>query len=151
MKWFKVVFTTLVVVVGVLGLFYLSFSDSYRYSYKAKFEYEMGNYSKAIDLAQRAFELDPYNKMAFAMLTQSKISIKILDYIKDGEEYLKRIDFISQKKHISEADKIKVKMMCEVMLGRFKKLAPTVLTDKKLYKKAQVLEKKFKDIYENLD
>ena len=149
--WFKRVFIFLSVIVSILVIFFFIFSDSYRYSLEAKVKYTMGDYQKAIELASRAFELDPYNKMAFSILAQSKISIKILDYINDAKEYLKKIDYLSKKKNFTEADKIKIKMMTEVMIGRFKKLAPTVMTDKKLYLESKKLYQEFVKIHENLD
>jgi len=149
--WFKRIFIFLTIVVSLLVVFFFIFSDSYRYSLEAKVKYTMGDYDKAIELASKAFELDPYNKMAFSILAQSKISIQILDYINDAKDYLKKIDNLSKKKKLSNADKIKIKMMTEIMIGRFKRLAPTVMTDKTLYKKSEKLYKEFVKIYENLD
>jgi len=149
--WLKRILIALILVVLALVVFFFGFSDSYKYSIEAKVKYAMGDYKKAIELASRAFELDPYNKMAFSILAQSKISIKFLDYINDAKDYLKRIDALSKKKNFSQADKIKIKMMCEVMIGRFKKLSPTVMTDKTLYEKSKKLYEEFVKIYENLD
>jgi len=147
----KKVLITLTVIVSLLVLFFFMFSDSYKYSIEAKLKYAMGDYQKAIELASKAFELDPYNKMAFSILAQSKISIKFLDYINDAQEYLKKIEYLSKKKHLTEADRIKIKMMTEVMIGRFKKLSPTVMTDKTLYEKSKKLYQEFVKIHENLD
>jgi tetratricopeptide (TPR) repeat protein len=149
--WFKKLFIALSILVSLLIIFFIGFSDSYKYSFEAKVKYTLGDYDEAMKLASKAFELDPYNKMAFSILAQSKISIKFLDYINDAKEYLKKIDRLSKKKTLSQQDKIKIKMMCEVMLGRFKKLSPTIMTDKSLYKKSKELNKEFVKIYENLD
>jgi len=141
----------LLVVVASLVIFFFVFTDSYRYSIEARIKYTLGDYKEATQLAQKAFELDPYNKMAFSILAQSKISIKFLDYIKDAKEYLKKIETISQKAKVTQRDKIKIKMISEIMIGRFKKLSPTVLTDKKLYQKSKELYKEFFKIHESLD
>ena len=143
--WIVITFTILAT------LFFFGFSDSYKYSLEAKVKYTMGNYKEAMRLAQKAYELDPYNKMSFSILTQSKISIKFLDYIEDAKGYLKKIDAISNKKGLSEKDRIKIKMICEVMIGRYKKLAPTVLTPSKLIEKSKKYYLEFKNIYDNLD
>ena len=148
---FKKLFVILVIIVSLLVLFLVGFSDSYKYSLEAKIKYTLGDYKEAMKLASKAFELDPYNKMAFSILAQSKISIKFLDYISDAKDYLKKIDALSKKSNFSDADKVKIKMMCEVMIGRFKKLTPTVMTEKSLYKKSKELYKEFVKIYENLD
>jgi len=149
--WLKRILIGLSIIVGLLGIFFVGFSDSYKYSVEARIKYTMGEYDEAIKLASKAFELDPYNKMAFSILAQSKISIKFLDYINDAKDYLKQIDKLSKKKNFSEADKVKIKMMTEIMIGRFKKLTPTVMTDKTLYKKSKKLYQEFVKIHENLD
>jgi tetratricopeptide (TPR) repeat protein len=148
---FKKLFTAILIFVIFIGVFFVFFSDSYKLSLEARVKYAMGEYKEAKELAREAFELDPYNKMAFSILAQSKISIKFLDYISDAKDYLKKIDALSKKSNFSDADKVKIKMMCEVMIGRFKKLTPTVMTEKSLYKKSKELYKEFVKIYENLD
>ena len=150
MKWFKVVFYTLLTFTFIITLIFFVFNDSYKYSIQARVKYFMGDYKKAIELAQEAFELDPYNKMSFSILTQSKIALKFLDYIKDGKKYLQTIEKISQKDYITHEDRVRVKMICEVMIERYKKLSPTVLTPKKLVQESKNLYKKFKKIYEDI-
>ncbi len=146
----KILFLFGVIVFGAV-IFFFGFSDSYKYSLEAKLKYALGDYKEAIKLARKAYELDPYNKMSFTILTQSKISIKFLDYIEDAKRYLKQIDTISTQKHIPKSDLLKIKMICEVMIGRYKKLSPTVLTPKELVKKSKKYYDEFKKIYEHLD
>ncbi len=146
----KMLFAFGLLVFGIV-VFFFGFSDSYRYSLEAKVKYAMGDYKEAMSLAKKAFELDPYNKMSFSILTQSKISIKFLDYIEDAKIYLQKIDTISKKSELNQSDTIKIKMICEVMIARYKKLAPTVLTPKELVKSSQKYYKEFQTIYENLD
>ena len=81
MKWFKRVFYTLLTLTLVLVIAFFALNDSYKYSFEARVKYMIGDYKEAIDLAQKAFEIDPYNKMSFSILAQSKISIKFLDYV----------------------------------------------------------------------
>ena len=147
----KKVLISLTIIVLSAMIFLFGFSDSYKYSLEAKVKYAMGDYKGAMSLAKKAFELDPYNKMSFSILTQSKISIKFLDYIEDAKNYLQKIDAISKKRDLNNSDTIKIKMICEVMIGRYKKLAPTVLTPKELVQKSQKYYKEFQTIYENLD
>jgi len=150
MKWFKRVLTSLVVLIIALLIFFFGFSDSYKYSLEAKVKYAMGDYKEAMVLAKKAFDLDPYNKMSFSIIAQSKISIKFLDYIQDGKEYLKTIDILSKKTNLKTSDKIKIKMMCEVMIGKFERLTPTVLTEKSLYEKSKKIYEDFVKIHETL-
>ena len=147
---FKKVFTTILVVVAGIGLFFFGFSDSYKLSLKARVKYFMGEYKEARVLAREAFDLDPYNKMAFSILAQSKISAKLLDYVEDSKRYLKKIEQLTAKNSFSEADKIKIKFYCEIQLAKYQKLAPTVMTDKELYKACTREYEKFKKIHEEL-
>jgi tetratricopeptide (TPR) repeat protein len=147
---FKKLFTTILIFVIGMGIFFFVFSDSYKLSLEARVKFAMGEYEEARELAREAFELDPYNKMAFSVLAQSKISVKLLDYIEDSKKYLKKIEDLSAKGNFSNADKLKIKFYCEVQLDRYKKLAPTVMTDRKLYEECTRLHDKFKKIYEEL-
>ncbi len=141
---------TILFFVAGLGLFLFAFSDSYKLSLKARVKYFLGEYKEARVLAKQAFELDPYNKMAFSILTQSKISATLIDYIEDSKRYLKKIETLSQKGNFSNSDKIKIKMFCEIQMGKFDKLSPTVMTDRDLLEEAKKYYKKFKDIHEEL-
>jgi len=147
---FKKVFTTILVVVAGIGLFFFGFSDSYKLSLKARVKYFMGEYKEARVLAKEAFDLDPYNKMAFSILAQSKISAKLLDYVEDSKRYLKKIEQLTAKNSFSDADKIKIKFYCEIQLEKYQKLTPTVMTDKELYKACTNKYEKFKKIHEEL-
>lgn len=147
---FKKLFTTILIFVLGIGLFLFAFSDSYKLSLKARMKYFTGEYKEARVLAKEAFELDPYNKMAFSILAQSKISAKLLDYIEDSKRYLKKIETLSAKGNFSEADKIKIKFYCEIQLAKYDKLAPTVMTDRELYEACTAEYKKFKKIHEEL-
>ncbi len=147
---FKKLFTAILIFVIGMGLFLFAFSDSYKLSLKARVKYFMGEYKEARVLAKEAFELDPYNKMAFSILAQSKISARLLDYVEDSKLYLKKIDELSMKGNFSEADKIKIKFYCEIQLEKYDKLAPTVMTDKELYEACTAQYEKFKKIHEEL-
>jgi tetratricopeptide (TPR) repeat protein len=110
----------------------------------------VGNYEKAYELAKKANDSDSYNKMAFTVLAQSKIALEYVNYIKEGNEYFKKIDKISSKKEYSDADKVRIKLMCEIMLGNYKKLVPTKLTNKDLIKDAKKSRDKFLQLYKEL-
>ena len=147
---FKKVFITILIFVFGLGFFLFAFSDSYKLSLEARVKYFMGEYKEARILAKEAFELDPYNKMAFSILAQSKISARMLDYVEDSKRYLKKIETLSAKGNFSESDKIKIKFYCEIQLEKYDQLAPTVMTDRELYQACTTQYKKFKKIYEEL-
>lgn len=147
---FKVIFTTLVLFVVGMLLFFFGFNDSYKYSMEARMKYFMGDYEAARALAKKAFDIDPYNKMAFSILAQSKISAEMTDYIKESDHYLQKIEALTHKENFTSRDKLKIKLMTEIMLEKFNKLNPTVLTDKALYAECIKRYKKFKTIHEKL-
>ncbi|MCH9812610.1 MAG: hypothetical protein K0U47_01560 [Epsilonproteobacteria bacterium] len=147
---FKKIFTTLFFIILAIAIFFFGFSDSYKLSLEARVKYFMGDYKEARVLAKEAFELDPYNKMAFSILAQSKISAKLLDYTEDATRYLQKIEQLSVKGDFSEKDRIKIKFYCEIMMEKYYKLSPTVMTDKALYALCTEQFEKFKKIHEEL-
>ncbi len=144
----------ILVAVSILFLlasgFYFLTNSSYQDSFEARFFYLIGNYEKAYEFAKKAYSSDPYNKMAFTVLTQSKIASQYVQYIKTGNEYFDRINQISSKKEYSDADKARIKLMCEIMLGDYKKLVPTKLTNSDLIENAKKLDDKFRQLYKEL-
>ncbi|WP_456485914.1 hypothetical protein [Hydrogenimonas sp.] len=125
-------------------------NPSYEKAFEAKWHYFLGEYDKAYDLAKEAYDLDRYNRMAFTIMTQTDVARKYLDYIEEGQRYLNIIEKIADHPPISEADKIRIKMICEVMMGRYAMLKPTKLTDKKLIDEARAMYERFKTIYDSI-
>ncbi len=146
----KIVFVIIAILFLALSGFYFFINSSYQNSFEARFYYLVGNYEKAYDFAQKAYKEDIYNKMAITVLNQSKIAKEYVIYIKTGNDYFDKINKISSKKSYKEADKVRIKMMCEIMIGEYKKLVPTKLTDKELVKDAKETYTKFKQLYEQL-
>ena len=146
----KVVLVISAIIFLLLIGFYFITNSSYQDSFEARFYYFIGNYEKAYDFAKKAYDKDSYNKMAFTVLSQSKTAMEYVDYIKTGNKYFDKIDKISSKKEYSDADKVRIKLMCEIMMGNYKKLVPTKLTDKELISDAKKMNDKFKQLYEEL-
>jgi hypothetical protein len=141
----------LIVALFLLGMAaFALFNPSYEKAFEAKWHYMMGEYDQAYTLAKEAYELDHYNRMAFTIMTQTDVSRRVLDYIREGHEYLKQIDQMLQQSPLPEDDRLRVKMMCEVMMEKYPKLAPTKLTDSKLVDESERIYKKFKTIYSTL-
>ena len=120
--------------IGLFGLFFYS-DNSYKLALKAKFYYESKEYEKALNLSQKALDIDIYNKMANTVLNQGKAAIKFSLYIKNGKEYLERIKKMSQSS-VSKADSERIKMMCDVMIEDFDDLKNSVLLDSELKNEA---------------
>ena len=121
-------------IVALFGLFFYS-DNSYKLALEAKFYYESKEYEKALNLSQKALDLDAYNKMAATTLNQSKAAMKFNSYIKNGKEYLERIKKMSQNS-VSKADSERIKMMCNVMIEDFDDLKNSALLDNELKNEA---------------
>ncbi|MGE0738805.1 hypothetical protein [Sulfurimonas sp.] len=133
----------------IMALYFL-INPSYEKSLRAKYYYETGEYAEAYNLAKEAFDIDVYNRMAATVMAQSQTSLKYKNYIDDAKKYMKGIDEIAKHKQISDADKAKIKMMCNIMLGSYIKLAPSVITDEELVQEAAAYHAKFEKLLEKV-
>ena len=128
-------------IVALFGLFFYS-DNSYKLALEAKFYYQSKEYEKAINLSQKALDLDAYNKMAATTLNQSKAAMKFSSYIKNGKEYLDRIKKMSQN-GVNKADNERIKMMCDVMIEDFESLRNSALLDEELKSEALKMKEAF--------
>ena len=128
-------------IIALFGLFFYS-DNSYKLALEAKFYYESKEYEKAINLSQKALDLDAYNKMAATTLNQSKAAMKLSSYIKNGKEYLERIKKMSQN-GVSKADNERIKMMCYLMIEDFESLRNSALLDDELKSEALKMKEAF--------
>ena len=128
-------------IIALFGLFFYS-DNSYKLALEAKFYYESKEYEKALNLSQKALDLDAYNKMAATTLNQSKAAMKFSSYIKNGKEYLDRIKKMSQN-GVSKADNERIKMMCDVMIEDFESLKNSALLDDELKSEALQMKEAF--------
>ena len=121
--------------VAVMFVYFLT-HPSYQKSLQAQYYYEVGYYQEAYKLASEAFSMDVYNRMASTIMAQSKTSMKYQKYIQQAKSYMAKINEIVSKESISDADRARIKLMSEVMVDSYKKLAPSVITDNKLVQEA---------------
>ena len=136
---------TAFVFVIIMVIYFLSY-PSYEKSLEAKYYYEMGEYKKAYKSANEAFSLDLYNRMASTVMAQSKTALKYVQYIDMAKKYMLTINEIANKATISDADRAKMRMMSEIVVDSYAKLAPSVMTNKSLVNEA----KKYHDNFEKL-
>ncbi len=125
---------------------YFITNPSYQKSIQAKYYYNTGEYDEALSLAKEAFNMDLYNRMAATIMTQSKASLKYVSYNRDAKKYMNSINEIASHEIISGADKAKIRMMCNIMISAYAKLAPSVVIDDDLLSSA----KKYNDSFEKL-
>jgi hypothetical protein len=129
----------------IMGGYFLV-NPSYEKSITAKYYYEIGEYDESYFIAKEAFALNVYNRMASTVMVQSQIALKYVDYINLAEKYMLDINEISLHETVSNADKAKIRIICEIMLGSYVKLAPSVITDKKLVVESAKYYKSFEKL-----
>ncbi len=129
---------------------YYFFSDSYRLSLEAKVYYEMEDYNKAYTLAKEAYKIKPYNNMAFAIMTQSRIAKEWIAYIKEADGYFEKISKITSKQNITKSDKVRIKLMLEILINQYPYLKDSYLLKQDLIQKTENRYLKAKEIYEKV-
>ena len=129
---------------------YFLVNPSYTKSIEAKYYYETGEYEEAYLLANEAFAMDVYNRMASTIMAQTKTSLKYVKYIKEAKGYLAQINEIALHETISDADRARIRLMSEVVVDGFVKLAPSVITDKALVDEALMYHNKFEKLLEKV-
>ena len=102
-------------------------NDSYRLSLEARYYFENGEYNKAYEKSKEAYLLDPYNRMAFTVYTQSQIAKEWQNFLSDADKYFKKIEEIANKDHLNDKERQRVKIMLEILLDEYKNLKPSLL------------------------
>lgn len=147
----KVLFPLIaLVLVLIMGIYFL-INPSYEKSIRAKYYYEIGNYQEALVLAKEAFSMDVYNRMAATIMAQSITSMKYANYVRDAKKYMREINAIAEHELISDADKAKIRLICDIMISAYKKLAPSVVTDEQLVKDAAKYYAGFEKLLEKVN
>ena len=139
--------TALLLIMGV----YFLINPSYEKSLTAKYYYEIGEYKEAYSLAKEAFSLDVYNRMASTIMAQSKTSLKYMDYIEMAQKYMQDIDEIALHEDISDSDKAKIRLICQIMISSYIKLAPSVITNNELVSQAATYYDNFEKLLEKVN
>lgn len=130
---------------------YFWFNPSYERSIEAKYHYEMGHYEEAYSLASEAFSMDIYNRMASTIMAQSKTSLKYVAYIEQAKAYMQEINAMAQGESISEAQRAKIRLMSQIVIDSYVKLAPSVITDSELVQEAALYNEKFEKLFEKVN
>ena len=125
-------------------------NDSYRLSLEARYYFENGEYNKAYEKSKEAYLLDPYNRMAFTVYTQSQIAKEWQNFLSDADKYFKKIEEIANKDHLNDKERQRVKIMLEILLDEYKNLKPSLLISDDLKNKAKLQYEKAKKIYEKV-
>ncbi len=142
----KYLFPVIALFLSLSMAVYFIVNPSYTKSIEAKYYFETGDYKEAYALASEAFGLDVYNRMAATIMAQSTTSLKYVKYIDEAKKYLKEIQEIANHASLSPADRAKIKLMSEIVVDSYVKLAPSVITDKKLVQEAAKYHNKFEKL-----
>ena len=134
----------------IMGGYFLV-NPSYQKSIQAKYYFEIGEYNEAYTLANEAFSLDVYNRMASTVMAQSKTSLRYVKYIDMAKGYMVKINEIAKHESITDADKAKIRIMSEIVIDSYVKLAPSVITDTELVKEAASYNKNFEQLLEKVN
>ncbi|WP_321777587.1 hypothetical protein [Sulfurimonas sp.] len=133
----------------IMGVYFLV-NPSYEKSLKAKYYFETGDYKEALVLAKEAFSMDVYNRMASTVVAQSITSLKYVTYNNDAKRYMYIINKIALHDVISDADKAKIRTICNIMIDSYIKLAPSVVTDSDLVEDAASYYDNFEKLLEKV-
>jgi tetratricopeptide (TPR) repeat protein len=144
MKTKSVFIVAVIFLVAMISYFIIN--PSYEKSIEAKYYYEIGNYKEAYILAKEAFEIDGYNKMASTIMTQSKLSLKYVNYIDEAKKYIKEIENMVNDGDISDKDRAKIRTISKIMIDSYKKLTPSVVIDKQLMEEAKAYYEKYEKL-----
>ncbi len=136
-------------IIATMGAYFL-LNPSYEKSIESKYYYEIGEYDRAYTLANEAFSIDVYNRMASTIMAQSKTSLKYVKYIAQAKTFLSEINAMAAQKSLSAADRAKIKMMSEIMVDSFVKLAPSIITNKELVTRAVKYHNDFENLLEKV-
>jgi len=134
----------------IFMILYVVLNPSYQKSLQAKYYFETGEYKEALVLAKEAFALDVYNRMSSTIMSQSIIALKYSSYIDEAKKYTEVIEEIANQDFILDKDRAKIRLMCEIMVSSYKKLSPSVVTDKELVNSAGKYYIKFENLLEKV-
>ena len=122
------------------------FTTTYRLAIEAKYHYILDDYERAYELASIAYEKEPYNTMAFTVRQQSSVILHLRRIIKEAKQTYAQIQAITDKNHITNSDKVRIKLLCEIIIDEFDDLNFPLLDKAYLYDEA----KQYRDEFEKI-
>jgi len=135
---------------GWLYFYFLS-NPSYMKSFEAKYYFYQQDFNRSLRLAKEAYKEDNYNQMAFTMLVQSTESLKWVKFINESREYLTKAKQISSKLHITNADRIEIRFMSEIVFDSYSKLnKKNSFIDDGIKNKAKYINDQLRKIYDEM-
>jgi tetratricopeptide (TPR) repeat protein len=132
----KLVYIALAVLLTAFGYFF--FNPSYKLSTEARFFYSIADYEEAHRLASEALKIDNYNSMAIHIKSRSGKTLEISKFNRESKEASEKVmEIIRNKGVLLKADKVRIKMMSEIIIGNYEKLHLKVVDDEVLKTEAR--------------
>jgi len=112
-----------------LTIAYLQYNPSYKLSMEAKYYYTIAEYQLAYDLADKSLKLREYNTMAFHIKNRSKLTLEVINFNLESKDFEKKISNIIKKSFIPKSDKLRTKMMSDVIISKYQNLSLSMVED----------------------
>jgi len=129
-----------------LSITYLQYNPSYKLSVEAKYYYTIGKYQKAYNLADESLKLREYNTMAFHIRNRSSLTLEVIDFNKESKDFQDKVIAILKKDAILRTDKLRTKMMSDVIISKYQNLSLSMVDDNEIKDLALQNFKKFQKI-----
>jgi len=144
----KIFFLIALIIVGFFS--YLEYNPSYKLSIEARYYYAIGDYELAYDLANQALIIREYNTMAFHIKNRSGLTLEMINFNQEAEEFLKKIKTFVQQKPLKKPNKARIKMMSEIILSKYENLSFPLVEDDEVKDEAKKYFKEFKIIHNKI-
>ena len=110
----------------------------------------MGEYQIAFDLSQEALKLREYNTMAFHIKTRSELTLQMVKFIQEADEFQNKIIEIFKKGYPSKENLARIKMMTEIIISKYNNLTIKLIEDEELKHQALKRLKRFKKLNKDI-
>ena len=143
------IFFLIALIIG--GFFsYLEYNPSYKLSIEARYYYAIGDYELAYDLANQALIIREYNTMAFHIKNRRGLTLEMINFNQEAEDFFKKIKTLVQQKPLKKPNKVRIKMMSEIILSKYETLSFSLVEDDEVKNKAKKYFKEFKTIHDKI-
>jgi tetratricopeptide (TPR) repeat protein len=144
----KIFFLIALIIVGFFS--YLEYNPSYKLSIEARYYYVIGDYEFAYDLSNQALIIREYNTMAFHIKNRSGLTLKMINFNQEAEEFFNKIKTLIQQKPLKKPNKVRIKMMSEIILSKYENLSFPLVEDDEVKDEAKKYFKEFKIIHNKI-
>jgi HEPN domain-containing protein len=131
----KLIFSILAIFTG--AFFYFEFNPSYRLSVEARFYFALSDYEEAYKLADESLKIREYNTMAFHIKTRSQIALNVINFNLEADKFESDIRKIVTERSLTRGDKLKIKMISDIIISKYKNLSLDLVDDIELIEKAK--------------